>query len=128
MHAPKLYAGFTRLDILEVRLCLPINHIARVRPVKLYIQTVSWLGNGPIWFSLLAALPIVYGPAALTLVLHMAVIAIAGVFLYKLLKGVLLRERPFASHAGVLAVSRPLDRYSFPSGHTLHATAFLALL
>ena len=54
--------------------------------------------------------------------------ALAAVVLYKLLKRRLVRERPFASHAGVRAVTRPLDRYSFPSGHTLHAVAFQTLL
>jgi undecaprenyl-diphosphatase len=35
-----------------------------------------------------------------------------------------VRERPFIRHAGISLAGAPLDRYSFPSGHTLHAVAF----
>ena len=36
----------------------------------------------------------------------------------------LVRERPFIRHPGITLAMPPLDRYSFPSGHTLHAVAF----
>ena len=35
-----------------------------------------------------------------------------------------MRERPFIRHSGITLRDAPLDRYSFPSGHTLHAVAF----
>jgi undecaprenyl-diphosphatase len=35
-----------------------------------------------------------------------------------------VRERPYISLAGVVPGTRALDRYSFPSGHTLHAMSF----
>jgi undecaprenyl-diphosphatase len=47
---------------------------------------------------------------------------------YKFIKGALNRERPFASFRSVKALLPPLDRYSFPSGHTLHAVSFTLLL
>ena len=36
----------------------------------------------------------------------------------------LIRERPFIRHPGITLEMPPLDRYSFPSGHTLHAVCF----
>jgi undecaprenyl-diphosphatase len=48
----------------------------------------------------------------------------AGLAVYKLLKRTFVRERPFIRHAGISLAGAPLDRYSFPSGHTLHAVAF----
>jgi undecaprenyl-diphosphatase len=54
----------------------------------------------------------------------MAVVGILGVVLYKLLKQTFVRERPFITHSGISLQAAPLDRYSFPSGHTLHAVAF----
>jgi undecaprenyl-diphosphatase len=54
----------------------------------------------------------------------MALIGVIGVALYKLLKRTLVRERPFITHSGISLHGAPLDRYSFPSGHTLHAVAF----
>jgi undecaprenyl-diphosphatase len=38
-----------------------------------------------------------------------------------------VRERPYISLAGIVPGTRALDRYSFPSGHTLHAVSFTTL-
>ena len=38
-----------------------------------------------------------------------------------------MRERPYISLAGITPGTRALDRYSFPSGHTLHAVSFTTL-
>src|SRR5207253_1283157 len=35
-----------------------------------------------------------------------------------------VRERPFITHTAIDPAAAPLDRYSFPSGHTLHAVSF----
>lgn len=120
--------SFDKLDALEGKLCLPCNRVARFTPVRLYFRAVSRLGDGVIWYSMLAALPVVYGPSSYLPTAHLAITALVAVLLYKVLKTYLVRERPFASHAGVEAVTAPLDRYSFPSGHTLHAVAFLTML
>jgi undecaprenyl-diphosphatase len=50
-----------------------------------------------------------------------------GLALYKVLKRTLVRERPFVGLVGIECAMPPLDRYSFPSGHTLHAVAFSTL-
>jgi undecaprenyl-diphosphatase len=84
---------------------------------------VSRLGDGVIWYALLLSLPLLHGRAALRPVLVMALIGFIGVVLYKLLKHTLVRERPFITHSGISLHGAPLDRYSFPSGHTLHAVA-----
>ena len=120
--------NFDRLDSLEGKLCLPCNRFARVYLVRQYFRIVSRLGDGVIWYSILAALPAVYGPPSYLPTAHIAVTALFAVVVYKILRILLVRERPFASHSGVEAVTRPLDRHSFPSGHTLHAVAFLVML
>jgi undecaprenyl-diphosphatase len=128
MRTFRLAAGFERLDALEGKLCLPCNNFARIPLVGLYFRVVSRLGDGIAWYAMLAALPVVFGTPALMPALHMGLTALVGVLIYKALKTTLLRERPFASHVNVEAITVPLDRYSFPSGHTLHATAFLVML
>lgn len=128
MRIRNLEAGLAWLDAFEVRLCLPCNHMARFRPVSSYFRLVSRLGDGPFWYALLAALPVVFGQQALMPVAHIAATALLGVATYKGIKASMLRERPFASHANVQAWVKPLDRYSFPSGHTLHAALFLTML
>jgi undecaprenyl-diphosphatase len=44
--------------------------------------------------------------------------------LYKTLKLFTRRERPCDYATEIIALVPPLDRYSFPSGHTLHAVSF----
>ena len=44
--------------------------------------------------------------------------------MYRQLNHRLVRERPFISYASIQSGTAPLDRYSFPSGHTLHAVSF----
>lgn len=123
-----LPAAFARLDSLEVRWCLPVNSVARYRLVRNYFASVSRLGDGVAWYTLLAILPLVFGVGAILPCLHMALTGLVGVAIYKFLKRRLIRERPFHSHRGVLALVNPLDRYSFPSGHTLHAVSFTVML
>ena len=113
-----------RFDIAEYRLCRGINRVAARRWLRWLFQGASRLGDGIAWYLLVAALPLIYGRAALRLALVMAVTGIAGLLIYKLLKVRLLRERPFIRHPGITLAMPPLDRYSFPSGHTLHAVAF----
>ena len=47
---------------------------------------------------------------------------------YKLIKTRAVRERPYITHSAIHCVSVPLDRYSFPSGHTLHAVSFTLMI
>jgi undecaprenyl-diphosphatase len=44
--------------------------------------------------------------------------------LYKWLKRKTHRARPFNKNQGISCGIAPLDQFSFPSGHTLHAVAF----
>lgn len=122
------WAQFARLDAWEAGFCLRCNRLARRRAVRRYFSVVSRLGDGLAWYALLAVLPVVAGPSALLPSLHMGLTALAGVAAYKFIKGVLNRERPFASCRAVKALLPPLDRYSFPSGHTLHAVSFTLML
>jgi undecaprenyl-diphosphatase len=57
-------------------------------------------------------------------VLAMMATGLSGLLIYRRLKSTLLRERPFIRHPGITLEMPPLDRYSFPSGHTLHAVCF----
>lgn len=124
-----LPAVMARLDNLEVRLCRPANATARQhRPVRRFFALVSRLGDGIAWYATLALLPLFYGFPALAASLQMALTGALGVLLYKALKQRLVRERPFHAQPGVRAIIPPLDRYSFPSGHTLHAVCFTTLL
>jgi len=122
------YPHFASLDRWEAGLCLRCNRMARFGWVRAYFALASRLGDGIAWYAMLVALPVVAGTDALPPAVHMAVTAVVAVALYKLIKGALGRERPYAAHARVLALVPALDRYSFPSGHTMHAVAFTVML
>lgn len=116
-----------RFDMAEYRLCRGMNRGAGQRWVRALFQVASRLGDGIVWYLLIGALPLIYGRTAIRTSLVMAVTGLIGLLVYKLLKTRLLRERPFIRHPGITLAMPPLDRYSFPSGHTLHAVSFTCL-
>jgi undecaprenyl-diphosphatase len=118
---------FGRIDALEYAWCLRLNRGCARPWVRELFAVVSRLGDGVFWYALMAVLPLLYGAAGLQTSLRMAAAGTAGYLIYKTLKERLIRERPYISLTGVVAGTRPLDRYSFPSGHTLHAVNFSTL-
>lgn len=85
---------------------------------------ISRLGDGVFWYALIAALVLFDGLAGVQAGLHMLATNAVGLVLYKGLKQGTRRARPCHANIGVHPIVAPLDRYSFPSGHTLHAFAF----
>jgi undecaprenyl-diphosphatase len=120
----RAHSVFARFDLAEYRFCRELNRRAGRHGLGLVMRAASRLGDGVVWYLMMAALPLIYGAMALRPVVIMAGTGIAGLLLYKLLKQVLHRERPFIRHPGITLSMPPLDRYSFPSGHTLHAVCF----
>jgi|SRR5882672_3074202 len=113
-----------RFDAAEYRLCRRLNRGVAHRGIRVFFKTASRLGDGAIWYALMLALPFMYGARGLEVALIMVATGVAGLAAYKILKRTFVRERPFIRHAGISLAGAPLDRYSFPSGHTLHAVAF----
>lgn len=123
-YAPR---SLTRLDALEHRLCITLNRTSRHQAVRLLFKAVSRLGDGVFWYALMGALALIGGAAGQRAALQMGLTSLVGVALYKLLKQRLVRERPFITHGDIFCAGTPLDRYSFPSGHTLQAVLFTTL-
>ncbi|MBC8025459.1 MAG: phosphatase PAP2 family protein [Steroidobacteraceae bacterium] len=113
-----------RFDLAEYRLCRRLNRGVDHTVVRVFFKTASRLGDGAIWYALMLALPFLYPERGLDVALVMLASSAAGLAVYKILKRTFVRERPFIRHAGISLAGAPLDRYSFPSGHTLHAVAF----
>ena len=65
-----------------------------------------------------------YRASALLPVFHMAAAGLVCTVLYKWLKRKTHRLRPFDKNQVINCGIAPLDQFSFPSGHTLHAVAF----
>jgi undecaprenyl-diphosphatase len=118
---------FQRVDAYEQRLCRSLNRGLERPVMRDLFVVVSRLGDGPAWYALVLLIPVRYGEAGLKPALVMAATGIVGVALYKILKHQLVRERPYITFAAIHAGTAPLDRYSFPSGHTLHAVSLTVL-
>jgi len=121
-------AMFRRIDAIEHGWCLRLNRGCHRDAVRQVFAVISRLGNGVFWYTLMAVLPLMYGQAGLNASLRMVVVGLVGVTLYKWLKRRLVRERPCVALIGIVRGAAPLDRYSFPSGHTLHAVSFSILI
>ncbi|MEA3277212.1 MAG: phosphatase PAP2 family protein [Pseudomonadota bacterium] len=115
------------LNELEAPICRSWSQPPRRDRVLRPFAFISRLGDGLFWYSLIIFLPLVDGWDGLHAGLHMLLTGGAALAVYKSLKGVTRRERPCRWVADVTPAVPPLDYYSFPSGHTLHAVSFTAV-
>nr|MBH1361841.1 phosphatase PAP2 family protein [Stenotrophomonas maltophilia] len=117
----------TPLELLagrEARWCRRANHYCRRRRVRRLFAVIGRLGDGVFWYVLMAALVVLDGFDGLRASVHMAATGLAALLLYKVLKRWTRRPRPYAADLRIRAWVAPLDEFSFPSGHTLHAVSF----
>lgn len=121
---PRLDNALRSLRDWDLRACERLNRAGRHRYPLAFFRTVSWLGNGLFWYALMLGLLLVHRENAGLPVLHMVAAGLACTLIYRALKKGTLRPRPYEVHAHIAAGAVPLDRFSFPSGHTLHAVAF----
>jgi undecaprenyl-diphosphatase len=124
MKAGTLSTLLARIDAAEYNLCRCLHLGPSRSSLRRLFRIASRLGDGIAWYVLILGLPVVYGREAVRPAVAMALTGIGGVLIYKWLKGTFVRERPFVTHASIDCGAAPLDRYSFPSGHTLHAVSF----
>ncbi|MBA8886042.1 undecaprenyl-diphosphatase [Dokdonella fugitiva] len=108
----------------ERRLCLAMNRWGARRALIRLFRLVSRLGDGAFWYALMLVLALFAGRRGLQAALHMACVGIVAALLYRTLKRWTRRPRPFRTHADITPYIAPLDEFSFPSGHTLHAVSF----
>ncbi|MGH8632178.1 MAG: phosphatase PAP2 family protein [Burkholderiales bacterium] len=109
-------------------LCLRLNRGARICWVRSLFRLVSRLGNGVFWYVLMLWLLLSRQDQAPLVVLHMAATGLGCTALYKWLKTRTCRPRPYQVNRAISCDAVPLDHFSFPSGHTLHAVAFSTVL
>jgi len=109
----------------DVSLCQRISGLLqRYHLLTRLFQVASRLGDGVFWYLLMLALPLWDTHRGLKASAHMLAVSLVCLLSYRWLKRKTQRPRPFQRHPGVRLAAIPLDAYSFPSGHTLHAVAF----
>jgi len=113
-----------RFNHLDSSLCIAVNHTSQYRLIRDCFRIISRLGDGIFWYGLMIGILLIRGMDGVYSVLHMAIAGLVGTLLYKWLKGKTLRPRPYEVHQDIWLTGTPLDKFSFPSGHTLHAVVF----
>jgi undecaprenyl-diphosphatase len=108
----------------EVAVCGLFNRISHPPNVKKFFVIISGLGDGGAWYALILALPLIYGQSGSATSFEMVKVGVVNLLLYKVIKHVTGRARPCAISTNITVGTEPLDQYSFPSGHTMHAVAF----
>jgi undecaprenyl-diphosphatase len=113
-----------RMVDCELAVCGILNRISRPPKVNKFFVLISWLGDGRIWYALILTLPLLYGESGIATSWSMVKAGIINLVLYKIIKELTGRPRPCAVSTNITLGTAPLDQYSFPSGHTMHAVAF----
>ncbi len=113
-----------RMQAWDSALCVSVSHTSQNRMICAWFRIISRLGDGVFWYSLMLGILAVQQGAGVQPVLHMLAAGLMGTLIYKWLKHKTHRPRPYQVHQDVFVTGKPLDRFSFPSGHTLHAVAF----
>ena len=119
---------FDRIEQLELPICQYFNRANNYKLIRRFFKIISRLGDGLFWYCLIAITVFLYAKHAIPAALHMLLTGAFGVVVYKALKERLVRERPYITHEIITCNTKALDRYSFPSGHTLHAVCFSIML
>lgn len=109
---------------LELGFCVSVNHAFGAPLIQRFFAIISRLGDGVFWYSLMLLLPLIYGTHAIPVSVLMMGTGVVNLVIYKLIKRTTERERPCSVNTQIRLGTAPLDHYSFPSGHTLHAVAF----
>jgi undecaprenyl-diphosphatase len=116
-----------RLALLDRGWCRTANRWGARHLVRAYFRAISRLGDGECWVALIALAAFADAWRGTTVSLQLAATALIAALLYRRLKGWTRRPRPFRRDRTIHAWIAPLDEYSFPSGHTLHATCFTTI-
>ena len=113
-----------RISVVDDNLCLLLNRLSHRQALALLFRFISRIGDGIFWYSLMLVLPLLYGWDGATATATMAMVGLLNLWLYRRCKKSVSRERPFVTLAPIHLAGVPLDRFSFPSGHTQHAVGF----
>ena len=113
---------------LDLRGCLYLNNLSHTQSIATFFKVVSRLGDGAFWATMLLLIWLQKGFAYGLQLLFVVVAGLLGTGIYKFLKHKTVRPRPYQVHQVIVLCERPLDHFSFPSGHTLHAVMISVVL
>lgn len=114
---------FETLDPIEASI---VSLLVARRPATVAAASAfDEAGKGLLYPLLAAAAILVDGPAAFTVILACALATAVSLATWPFLKHLVQRERPTAFDPELGVGVAPIDRFSWPSGHSITAIAFL---
>ena len=120
----KMRFYFNCMLAFDSAISVTVSHSNQYRIIRHWFRFISRLGDGVFWYTLMAAIIFTQQANSLICVFNMLAAGLTGTLIYKWLKHKTHRPRPFQVRQDVWCVGKPLDYFSFPSGHTLHAVTF----
>ena len=117
-----------RMLDLDLKGCLYLNQFSHTQNIALFFKVISKLGDGIFWYLMLFTVWVLQGIQYSLQMLYLVSGCCVGTAIYKILKRKTVRPRPYQVHQVIRLGERPLDHFSFPSGHTLHAVMVTTLL
>lgn len=112
----------------DLKGCIYLNHWSNQPAIAHFFKRISRLGDGAFWMLMLMLVWVAQGLAYIVQLLYIIVVGSIGTLMYKILKRHTVRPRPYQVHQVIVLGERPLDHFSFPSGHTLHAVMISTVL
>ncbi len=91
-------------------------------------EVVSRIGDGWIWYATIVLLPWFDHHSGASAAVRMVAVGSIDLVLYKIIKRIIARPRPYRACTQFRPCVKPLDEFSFPSGHTMHSVAFSVIL
>lgn len=117
-----------RMNHAEIPICLFFNRINQRKLISKFFSIVSRLGDGIFWYILMLSLPFIHGMSGVYTALHMGIVGLLALAVYKWMKTSTQRPRPYQFSDNIFKNVAALDQFSFPSGHTMHAVSFTIVL
>jgi undecaprenyl-diphosphatase len=117
-----------QLSVLEAPLCRVANQRGEHLETQRFYAVISRLGDGIFWYLAMILLPALFGQAGALVSAQMLAVGLASLAIYKTLKHLTGRRRPCETFPDIRRHAPMLDLYSFPSGHTMHAVGFTAVV
>ena len=116
-------AVWNQIESNDYRLMRRVHRWKAPRWFRILMILATRGGDGWLWFTLGVILYFFGGGNRFEAIGAAATAAVAGIFLFRLLKNTSRRQRPCEIEPHCWASILPPDKYSFPSGHSITAFA-----
>jgi undecaprenyl-diphosphatase len=123
MTFAKSVRGF--LEHNDIRLMRRVHRWRAPRWLRRWTLLITRLGDGWLWYALGLIILLVGGERRFPAVGAGLVASLAGIVVFRQLKLISKRPRPYQVEPHCWAMIAPPDRFSFPSGHSMTAFSIM---